>query len=118
MKTETVLIPELNYKVNFLIGRNAQDNFDVIDEGFEDDLWFHAKDVPSCHVVCLLPNEIKLSNENIKMLIQKGAEFCKQYTKKISHLHNIPFIYAEIKNITKSKTAGLVYSKNTKIIIV
>ena len=118
MKTETIELPDLKFKINFLIGRNARDNFDVIDEGYEDDLWFHAKDVASCHVVCLLPNEVMLTEKEKKILIKKGAEFCKQYTSKLTNLYNVPFIYTEIKNVTKTKTPGLVLTANLKIIIV
>jgi predicted ribosome quality control (RQC) complex YloA/Tae2 family protein len=118
MKTETIFIPELNYNISYLIGQNARDNFAVIDEGYEDDLWFHAKSISSCHVVCLLPNDLELTDPEKKTIIKKGAELCKENTNKLSKLHNVPIVYTELKNITKTKTPGLVTMKAYKTIII
>ena len=118
MKTETIFILELNYNISYLIGQNARDNFAVIDKGFEDDIWFHAKNISSCHVVCLLPNEIELTEKEKKTVIKKGAELCKQNTNKLSALHNVAIVYTEIKNVIKTKTPGLVNMKTYKTIVV
>ena len=118
MKTETVFIPELNCNIHYLIGQNAHDNFAVIDEGFEDDLWFHAKLFSSCHVVCLLPNEIKLTEKEKKSVIRKGAELCKEHTNKLKDIKKVVIVYTEIKNVTKTKTPGLVNMTNFQLITV
>ena len=118
MKTESVFIPELNRNINYLIGQNAKDNFAVIDEGFEDDLWFHAKLFSSCHVVCLLPNEIELTEKEKKGVIRKGAELCKEHTNKLKLIEKVAINYTEIKNVTKTKTPGLVNIVKMNTIIV
>jgi len=120
MKTEKIYFDRLDKEITYFIGQNARDNVTVIDHGFEDDLWFHAKSESSCHVVCLLPDPdvFTLEEREKKMLIKKGAELCKQHTHKLSSLHNVPIMYTELRNITKTKTAGLVLTKNTKTIIV
>ena len=59
MKTENVYIQALDREIVFYIGKNQDDNFNVIDMGNENDLWFHAKDIPSCHVVCKIPDDIE-----------------------------------------------------------
>ena len=118
MKTESVFITELDRNINYLIGQNARDNFAVIDEGVEDDLWFHAKLFSSCHVVCLLPDEIKLTEKEKKYVIRKGAELCKEHTNKLKDIERVSIIYTEIKNVVKTKTPGLVNTKEYKSIIV
>ena len=118
MKTETIYFIELDKEVSYLIGQNAKDNDAVIKEGDTDDLWFHAKDESSSHVVCILPNDLLLDEKEKKMLITKGAELCKASTNKLATLHKVPIIYTEIKNITKTKTHGLVNTKNTKTIVI
>jgi predicted ribosome quality control (RQC) complex YloA/Tae2 family protein len=120
MKTETRIIQGLGREITFYIGKTQAENFDVIDKGNPDDLWFHAKSDSSCHVVCLLPDPaiFDLEEREMRMIIKKGAELCKQNTHKLSGLHNVPIMYTELRNITKTKTAGLVLTKNTKTIIV
>ena len=58
MKTVNIYFPEFKKEISYLIGQNARDNFAVIDEGVDEDIWFHAKDDSSCHIICILPNEI------------------------------------------------------------
>ena len=116
MKTETIYFPEIDQRIYYLIGENARDNFAVIDESTEEDIWFHAKEESSCHVVCILPNDVELNEKQKLPLIQKGAELCKQYTNKLNKMQKVFIIYTEIKNITKTKTIGLVHTKHTKTI--
>lgn len=118
MKTINIHFPELNKMISYLIGQNKRDNFDVIDEGVEDDIWFHAKNDSSCHVICILPNEIILTEQQKRLLVEKGAEICKMFTRKLISLHKVPILYTEIKNITKTKTLGLVNAINTNTIVI
>ena len=69
MKTVNIYFPEFKKEISYLIGQNARDNFAVIDEGNEDDIWFHAKDDSSCHVICILPNDLTLNCNEKKLLI-------------------------------------------------
>ena len=116
MKTEIIFIDDLNQSITFYIGQNKNENFSVIDKGDNSDLWFHAKDYSSCHVVALIPNNIE-KNE-IKYIIKEGAKLCKNNTNKIKGLSNVEIIYTEIKNIKKTKTAGCVNVKNEKKVII
>ena len=119
MKTEKVFLEKINVTIHYLIGKNAHDNFAVIDEALENDIWIHATKFSSCHVVALLPDSPKIFTDyEIKEIARKGAELCKFHTKKLNDINNISFIYTEIKNVTKTKTQGLVYTVNTKTLIV
>ena len=50
----------LSYQLNNPI----YENFNVIDKGNLNDLWFHANNISSCHVVGLIPD--KISNKDKK----------------------------------------------------
>jgi len=69
MKLETIFIKELNRKINFYIGKSKVENFDVIDKGNPNDLWFHANNNSSCHVIAIIPLEIK-EKKQLKYIIK------------------------------------------------
>jgi predicted ribosome quality control (RQC) complex YloA/Tae2 family protein len=115
MKTETIFIQGLEREILFHIGKNQNENFKVIDMGVEDDLWFHAKDESSCHVVCEIPDDI--DKKELQYIIKTGALLCKTNTNKLKSLSNVAITYTQIKNITKTKTPGCVLTQNTKTIV-
>ena len=115
MKTETIFIQPLKREIVFHIGKNKHENFAVIDMGSSNDLWFHAKDDSSCHVVCIIPEHI--CKEDLRYIIKAGAILCKRNTNKLKTLSNIEIIYTQIKNILKTETPGCVLTQNTKVII-
>ena len=115
MKTERILIQAIKREVIFYIGKKQSENFEVIDAGKDDDLWFHAKNESSCHVVCELPEDI--NKKELKYIITAGALLCKNNTNKLKILQNVEIIYTQIKNITKTNVEGCVLTNNTKTVI-
>lgn len=116
MKTELLFLQGLNREITFYVGQNENENFDVIDKGSSDDLWFHANKISSCHVVAIIPED--LSNKDIKYIIKAGALLCKKYTNKLRCLKNIEILYTKIKDIEKTNIKGCVQIKNEKIITI
>jgi len=116
MKEEEIYIRSLLSNIKFYIGENRHDNFDVIDMGMANDLWFHAKNVSSCHVVAEMPDQ-ELSNRQLQEILQHGCRLCKEYTSKLNGIHNVQFIYTQIKNVLKTKTPGMVKLVESKTII-
>jgi len=114
MKSEIIFIQAIKREISFYIGKNQNENFEVIDNGSQDDLWFHAKDVSSCHVVCEIPDDI--NKKELKYIIKVGALLCKNNTNKLKNISNVDIIYTEIKNITKTSIPGCVTTQNTKTI--
>jgi predicted ribosome quality control (RQC) complex YloA/Tae2 family protein len=107
MKTEVFFLEGLDTDITFYIGQNKNENFDVIDKGRPDDLWFHAaQGVSSCHVVAIVPNDI--SNKDKRYIIKAGALLCKKYTNKLACINGVEICYTEIINIQKTKTPGCV----------
>ena len=115
MKTETIFIQSIKKDVTFHIGKSQEENFAVIDKGSADDLWFHAKNVSSCHVVCELPDDI--DKKEMRYILTVGALLCKNNTNKLKSLKNVEIIYTQIKNVTKTEIVGCVLTENTKIIV-
>lgn len=115
MKIEAKYIQSLNREIPYLIGSNAQDNFDIIDESEPTDMWFHIAGQSSCHVIAKMPQDIKLDKKQKLQIIKQGALICKQNSKYKS-LHDVQIIYTQIANITKQEQIGKVETQNSKII--
>lgn len=116
MKTENLFLQGLNREITFYIGQNKNENFDVIDKGESYDLWFHANDNSSCHVVAIVPKDI--SNKDKKYIIKAGAILCKKYTSKLKCVSDVDIIYTTIENVKKTEKIGCVNVENVKKITV
>ncbi len=119
MLKETIFFENLQKEYTYLIGKNAEDNFNIIDASSPDDIWFHISGVSSCHVVLQIgTDDCKLCKKNLKSLIKKGAFLCKKYTNKLKNEKNVEVIYTHIKNVVKTETIGAVITNNTKSLII
>jgi len=116
MKIEKIFIQPLKREIVYYIGKSKEDNFAVIDSGSNDDLWFHAANESSCHIVCIMPDNI--DKNDTKYIIKIGALLCKNNTNKLKSKQNVEFIYTQIKNVTKTAIEGCVQTKNTKSITI
>lgn len=114
MKTENIFINGLKREIIFYIGKNQSENFEVIDKGTNDDLWFHAADVSSCHVVCQVPLDI--DKKGLRYIIITGALLCKNNTNKLKTMKNVNIVYTKIRNIVKTDVPGCVVTKDTNVV--
>ena len=115
MKKETVYFQEINKHIDFTIGKNDKDNFDIIDNANSNDIWFHLNNYPSCHVIASINDIIK--KKDLRYIIKKGALLCKANSKYKSD-KDLSIIYTNIKNVKKTEKIGSVITTNTKIILV
>ena len=113
MLTKEEYIAQLKTNVTFYIGTNAADNFAAIEAGSPEDIWFHADDASSCHVVAVMPEDIDRKEK--MWIIKRGALLVKQHTKKFASIKNLPVICTEIQNIEMTNTAGKVIVDPAKI---
>ena len=97
MHTTQVQFGNITEKITFYIGQNAQDNVEVIILGESNDMWFHAKYDSSCHVVASVPKS--LSKKQKHTIIKHGASLCKRYTKKLTFLNNVEFVYTPVQYV-------------------
>jgi predicted ribosome quality control (RQC) complex YloA/Tae2 family protein len=108
---KNVIDNKTNIEYQIIIGRNAQENWNIIDTSDDNDIWFHLEDNPSPHVI-LKTNNIN-KNKISKNVIKLCSCLCKQYSK-FNNMNNISIIYTEIKNIVKGKEVGSVITNNIK----
>jgi predicted ribosome quality control (RQC) complex YloA/Tae2 family protein len=87
----------------YRLGRNAKENFKLIDEAISDNWWFHLCDYPSGH--CIID-----SNTIDKSMIIFAGNLVKKYSK-LNNCKNIKIVYTQIKNIKKTKILGQVIVK-------
>jgi len=116
MRSETIFIQGLNKEIMFHIGTNQNENFDVLDKGLENDLWFHANNESSCHIVANIPEDIEKGG--LRYIIKRGALLCKNNTNKLRPKKNIEFLYTKIKYVEKTNIPGMVHLLYKKIITI
>ncbi len=114
--TEQIIINGLS--IIYHIGTSAQDNFNIIDQSTDNDLWFHADNYSSCHVIAKIDLNLNLKRKQMQTIIKWGAILCKRHTSKLKTQSNIDIIYTQIKNVKKTDVIGQVNVTNTKIITV
>lgn len=112
MKEEIIDHDNITYKI--WIGKNAQDNWDIISKSVQNDIWFHLDNVPSPHVILKIPEDFKLKVVP-KQVLNKCAVLCKNYSN-YDQIKKIKVIYTEIKNVTKGDKVGSVMTHKTKTI--
>lgn len=123
MKHISKYIGSIKMDIEFRIGSNAHENFDLIDDSHPNDLWFHVSQSPyssrllrrpseyalshsSCHVVAKIHDNVYDKKQQHKIAIQ-GAILCKQFSKYKSE-RSVSIMVAPIHCITKTKKIGCV----------
>jgi len=117
MKTTSRYISALGDDVEYIIGQHASENFKIIDDSKEDDIWFHINNEPSGHVIAIIPDTIKFSKKQLRQIITQGALVCKENSKYKSQ-RDLEVVYAYVKNVEKTNIVGKVMITNSKIISV
>lgn len=108
-----IFIPSLEREILYSIGKNAKDNFRIIDMSNENDIWFHLEDYPSSHIIAHISELPKLNKKQFRQIIKQGAVLCKQKSKCYDKTN---VNYTIIKNITKTDIIGTVLTSNLKTI--
>ncbi len=97
-----------NYKI--LIGKNQKGNEKLLKEAKKNDIWFHLKDRPSCHLI------IKTDKQNIKeSIIEFASKLCVEFSVNESGKYEVD--YTTRKNVKIVKNANVNYvNYKTKIV--
>lgn len=95
------------------VGENAKDNWDILRDADNLDIWFHVDKFSSSHVI-LKTNSIPLKKIH-KSVINYCANLCKEGSK-YKNLKKLSIIYTEIRNVTINKggSMGSVFSRRTQ----
>jgi predicted ribosome quality control (RQC) complex YloA/Tae2 family protein len=95
------------YKIR--VGESAQENWDLIDDSAQNDVWFHVEGHPSCHVVLSVGNAKKIPHKSV---LNYCANLCKDGSK-MKNNKNATVIYTLIKNVKKADKPGSVTTTKT-----
>lgn len=98
------------------IGRDAQNNWDIITAANPNDIWFHLEDHPSPHIILRINNNgdgVDNDKKYDKRTINRCAYLCKAGSK-LKDTKNVYVIYTEVKNVTKADKPGAVTTTKTK----
>lgn len=114
MKIEQYESVQDEYTYTVRAGQSAQENWDLIEDSTQNDIWFHVEGESSCHVVLKIGDRKKSPH---KAVINYCASLCKEGSK-VRFAKNVKIIYTNIKNvkINKAYTVGSVKASNTKSI--
>jgi len=139
MRKVTKYIDAIKEYIEYRVGQNAKENFDLIDDSEADDIWFHISQLPnssgdrrspselvvrrlsaplpSCHVVASIPVDKNYDKNILKKIAVQGAVICKQFSKykseKVVHV-----MYTPIHHVIKTPTIGAVSVEQYKTIII
>jgi len=100
----------INENITFRLGRNATENFQLIDDADKDDWWFHLDGHPSGHVVV----DSSILDEKIKVF---AGQLVKD-NSKMKNNKNIKIVFTQIKNIVKTKIIGTVILKQSDYFLI
>lgn len=117
MRSVHLFIDSIRATIEFWVGENAKDNFDIIDQAKPNDLWFHVSQRPSCHVVAVIPEGKKYDKKQLHKIIVQGSVLCKKHSKYDS-IQKLSIMYSNIHNITKTDTVGAVNIDTYKTIVI
>ena len=85
----------------FYVGRNAKENWDLLNRAEPHDMWVHLADRSSPYVIIVGNTQITMDD------ILYGCDLCKKYSHKRDYKENkIKMNYTEIRNVKKGKVVG------------
>lgn len=97
---------EYNSNINYKLGKNKHENWEIIKLSESNDLWFHLNSFPSGHLVL---NYNNISKKNIKISSQIVKDNSKYKT-----IPNVKVVYCPISNIKFGSKIGEVIIKSSK----
>lgn len=113
----SIFIPTLNCSIPFSIGKDAQNNIEILKNADNNDIWFHLDNLSSCHVIAHIPENKTLNKKQKNKIIVQGALLCKMRSKLKSD-KNVGICYSEVKNVTFTDIPGTVNVSNKKIVFI
>ena len=89
--------------ITYRLGKNAIENFKLIDNADPEDWWFHLDGFPSGH--CIIDSFV--INEQMKI---NAGTLVKEKSKQKNN-KNVKIVFTQIKNVVKMKEIGSVTLK-------
>mgnify|MGYP000873786907 CR=1 FL=1 len=86
---------------NMFIGKNAKDNWNILERACEDDIWFHVKDESSAYVIIENDYKTEITDEDIT----EACRLCKQHSK-LRDKKRVTINWLPVKYVRKGKVVG------------
>ena len=86
--------------MTIIIGQSASDNWRIIQKSSPDDIWFHNKSFPGCHVI------IRDEEPDADRLME-AASICKSNSKY--RFKNMKISYTPVSNLLLGTAVGSVH---------
>lgn len=100
-----------NNNINFYVGENAKDNWNMLEKFQQNHIWFHLDKFSSPYV-------IMESNDLSKTNLIFGANLCKE-NSSYKNLKKIKIIYCSLKQLKKcSKIGEVLISGKIKFLVI
>jgi predicted ribosome quality control (RQC) complex YloA/Tae2 family protein len=100
-----------NGDYHIMLGKNQQENDNIIRTSSQSALWFHLKDFPSAHAVV---TNIATPGKYDNAVIIRAATLVKDNAKQgVNNLQNVSVNYLPIKNVKRTEIAGQVILTKT-----
>ena len=112
MKIETFSNEECEWTI--IIGKNKEENWQIIDESDPTDIWFHVRDIPSCHVILKTRSSLSSISRDV---LKYSALLCKINSKAKTEKKAI-IMYTPIEYVAKTKHVGEVNVSTFKTLVV
>ena len=113
MKIEIFTHGSKEYTIS--IGKNKEENWQLIDASNPHDVWFHVDDQPSCHVILKNAENVKLKDIP-RQVLKRAAYLCKTNSAAKTQ-SKCDVIYTPISQITKTNIVGqVIVNSGTKLI--
>ena len=106
---------KLDTDVEFIVGKNAKENFEVIDYACDHHLWFHVKGCPSPHVIACIDDNI--DRKDMRYIVKQGAVLCKQHSN-YANAKNVEIVYTRVCNVQKTDIMGSVSIEHEKTVVI
>lgn len=90
-------------KTNFVVGRSAKENWDIISKADKDYYWVHAEGIPSAHIIIEI-------DEPVIEEFDYACKLCISQTK--IKKSSVKFITTQVKNVKLGDKPGQVYLKD------
>ena len=98
--------------LRFFVGKNARENWQLLDNAEDHDLWIHLHQHTSCYVI--IENTDLIEDEDIIY----GCELCKKHSK-LKDKNRVKCDVLAVEHVKKGKRAGeAILLENPKIISV
>ena len=94
------MLISINDNITYRLGKNAKENFELIDNADKEDWWFHLDGFPSGH--CVIDSDV-IDNQ---MKIIAGT-LVKENSKQKNY-KNVKIVFTQIKHVVKMKQVGSV----------